>query len=101
MPIASIPKDTPIVVPAGQEETYSSLDLENLRIHRRGKKFTLRAAFVAVTNSGKRHSEGASLHIPDFVSFIKDRPELKAAAKAFLQEVAKAAQEPANPVPDP
>jgi hypothetical protein len=103
MPLATINKNDPVVIPASAEEQYAQLELEVVQIKKNGRKYSVRAVFVPYdnVNDAELTSQPVKWACKDFVEFTVDDLTLRNAAKTFVKELARAAQETPDPNPGP
>ncbi|MHC4301376.1 MAG: hypothetical protein ACYS7Y_29260 [Planctomycetota bacterium] len=98
MPIATIPKTDPVVVPATTERTYSALDLRKLLIKEQDGVYSIQGIFLPHdTVSGDTMEEGEagamSFAIHNFADYLDLHPDLKTKTKDFVKALAAALQE--------
>jgi len=104
MPIASIPKDTPVVKPAEGEMTFSYLDLQHLKISESNGIYTLVTRFCPCNEDGSEMlPQVMKLSIRNLASLFAggEHNDLKLATKNFVKELAKVVQNPPATPPMP
>jgi hypothetical protein len=100
MAIATINKTDPVVIPARVARTYDKLDVQEIKIVRRGDHYVLRATFLPRDSDNdvvlKTHK--LSWLVNDLVAYLSDKPAMKTRVKDFVKGVAAQAQ--ADPLAD-
>lgn len=111
MPIATINKVEPLVIGARDERTYDALDVQEIKIVRRGGQYVLRASFLPHDSDNvetlKTHK--LSWLVSDLATYLSDKPGALTKVKDFVKAVAAQAQadpladrpQPQLPDPDP
>jgi len=100
MAIATINKTTPVVVPARGTRTYDKLDVQEIKIVRRGDHYVLRAAFLPRDADSGEVLKTRKLQwlVSDLVAYLSDKPDMKTRVKDFIKAIAAQAQ--ADPMAD-
>jgi hypothetical protein len=100
MAIATINKTDPVVIPARVARTYDKLDVQEIKIVRRGDHYILRATFLPrdPNNDEVLETRKLSWLVNDLVAYLSDKPNMKTRVKDFIKAIAAQAQ--ADPLAD-
>lgn len=100
MAIATINKTDPIVIPARVARIYDKLDVQEIKIVRRGDHYVLRAAFLPRDPDNDEVLKTRKLQwlVNDLVTYLSDKPAMKTRVKDFVKAIAAQAQ--ADPLAD-
>jgi hypothetical protein len=100
MSIATINKTDPVVIPARAKRTYDKLEVQEIKIVRRGDHYVLRATFLPRDPDNDEVLKTRKLQwlVSDLVTYLSDKPGMKTRVKDFIKGVAAQAQ--ADPLAD-
>jgi len=100
MTIATINKLDPLVISARAERTYSKLDVQEIKIVRRGDHYVLRASFLPHDSDNEETLTSHKIPwvVSDLVAYLSDKPAMKTRVKDFIKAIAAQAQ--ADPMAD-
>lgn len=100
MPIATINKVDPLVILARDARTYSKLDVQEIKIVRRGDQYVLRATFLPHDSDNDETLKTHKLTwlVSDLAAYLSDKPGAMTKVKDFVKAVAAQAQ--ADPMAD-
>ena len=98
MAITTINKTDPVVVPARAKRTYDKLDVQEIKITRRGDHYVLRATFLPHDNNETLKTHKLQWLVSDLVGYLSDKPNMKTRVKDFIKAIAAQAQ--ADPLAD-
>lgn len=100
MPITSINKTDPVVVPARAARTYDKLDVQEIKITLSGGHYVLRATFLPhdSDNNETLKTRKTRWLVSDLIAYLSDKPAIKTRVKDFVKAIAAQAQ--ADPLAD-
>jgi hypothetical protein len=106
MPIATINKTDPVVIPARAKRTYDKLDVQEIKIVRMGDQYVLRAAFLPHDSDNNESLKTHKLRwlVSDLITYLSDKPNMKDRVKNFIKAIAAQAQDDPladKPQPEP
>ena len=98
--IATINKVDPLVISARTERVYRNLDVQEIKIVRRGDQYILRASFLPhdSDNDETLKTHKLSWLVSDLATYLSDKPGALTKVKDFVKAVAAQAQ--ADPMAD-
>ena len=98
MPITTLNKTAPVVIPARTKRIYDKLDVQEIKITRRGDHYVLRATFLPRDNDEVLKTHKLQWLVSDLVTYLFDKPNMKTRVKDFIKAIAAQAQ--ADPLAD-
>ena len=98
MAIATINKTDPVVISARAKRTYDKLDVQEIKITRRGDHYVLRATFLPCDNDETLKTRKLQWLVSDLVGYLSNKPAMKTRVKDFIKAIAAQAQ--ADPLAD-